>query len=288
MSHCQADPVSGAASSASPGYAALAGAHVLVAEDNEVNLEVAKFHLENLGCKTTWAVNGAAALDCASRSAFDFVLMDCQMPVMDGFEALEAIRELDARLERQPTPIIAVTAADDPESKRRCDSAGFDGFLAKPYSAAQLISALSRCRSDGSAIALAVANSTTPNPYRSLDLALFRGFVSEFGVEAAETLLKPFVALLQETDERLDRAQATNNLTALQALSHKIAGASGTVGAAALSQQARKIEGLCKRRSNVAAADIANLKALVGDAATDFGKLVRPRAIAELVNGSGA
>lgn len=127
-----------------------AGARVLVAEDNEVNLEVAKFHLENLGCTATSAVNGAEALDLARQCAFDFVLMDCQMPVMDGFEALMRIRLLERGANRQRVPIIAVTAADDLESQQECDRAGFDGFLAKPYSADQLKAALLRCVSSDS------------------------------------------------------------------------------------------------------------------------------------------
>jgi len=287
VSPFQADPSSLAASSATqlPGF--LAGARVLIAEDNEVNLEVAKFHLENLGCATTSAVNGAAALDCARQAAFDFVLMDCQMPVMNGFEALTAIRQVDQNLKRQRTPIIAVTAADDPDTQRECDAAGFDGFLAKPYSAEQLRSALSRCLSQGSADASAAARPDTPaqsGSHRSVDVATFRAFIDDFGIDAADMLLKPFVALLRETAVRLDAAAANDDMRALQALSHKVAGASGTVGATGLSQQARKIEGLCKRGARVAATDIADLRSLVTMAEADFVRLLEPRAIADFIN----
>lgn len=287
MSLFQADQPSLAVTSAPQALGSLAGARVLIAEDNDVNFEVAKFHLENLGCATTSAKNGALALDCASRSVFDYVLMDCQMPVMNGFEALKAIRQLEASLNRQRTPIIAVTAADDLESQQECDSAGFDGFLAKPYSADQLKTALSRCRSNGTDTfhaSVTTDTSASTDTHRSVDVAAFRSFINDFGIDTADVLLKPFVALLRETALRLDKAAGNNDLAALQSLSHKVAGASGTVGAMALSRQARKVEGSCKRGSPITAADISDLTALVTMAAVDFEQLLQPHAIADFIN----
>lgn len=264
----------------------LLGASVLVAEDNDVNLEVAKFHLENLGCRTAPAINGAVALDLARQTAFDYVLMDCQMPVMDGFEALRAIRNLDTALNRQRTPIIAVTAADDLDSRQDCDSAGFDGFLAKPYSADQLKSALLRCRTGNAAASCDVVKApeaTASINAQSIDFATFSSFVNDFGLDSADMLLKPFVALLKETAKRIESARATDDAKAMQALSHKVAGASGTVGAINLSRQARMVEGLCKRGSPIADSDIESLTELVRAAAVDFDRLLQPGGIEDFM-----
>ena len=122
------------------------GASVLVAEDNAVNMEVAKFHLAGLGCAVEGVENGALAVEVLRRRAFDVVLMDCQMPVMDGFEALQHIRAQFASGNKSPAlrppVVIAVTAADDDETRRHCLAAGFDGFLSKPFSKQQLNDAM--------------------------------------------------------------------------------------------------------------------------------------------------
>ena len=87
-------------------------ASVLLAEDNPVNQEVALSMLENLGCRVEVVSNGREVLEAASRTGFDLILMDCQMPEMDGYQATEAIRESEraAGAEKERIPIIALTA----------------------------------------------------------------------------------------------------------------------------------------------------------------------------------
>lgn len=119
----------------------LEGLRVLVAEDNPVNQRVALKMLSKLGCEGVVVENGAMALDAAQSGAFDLVLMDCQMPEMDGFEATRKIRELDrkARL-----PIVALTANAMQGDKNRCLEAGMDDYLTKPINLASLSDALCR------------------------------------------------------------------------------------------------------------------------------------------------
>lgn len=104
------------------------GARVLLAEDNEVNQWVASRMLERLGCMVTVVRNGEEAIEAVLGGRFDLVLMDCQMPVVDGYAATEQIRS------REPdrTPIIALTAHALAEDRRRCMQAGMDGFITKP------------------------------------------------------------------------------------------------------------------------------------------------------------
>jgi len=111
---------------------------VLVVEDNAVNQKVAHRMLEKLGCAVELADDGRAALHKLHAASFDLVLMDCDMPNMDGFEATRAIREMEVEQPR----ILALTAAVGIEDQRRCLDAGMDGFLAKPVTSRELGTAL--------------------------------------------------------------------------------------------------------------------------------------------------
>ena len=225
-------------------------ARVLIAEDNAVNMQVASFHLEDLGLTSSAAVNGAIALALYQKKPFEFVLMDCQMPVMDGFQTLAAIRTFENAQQIPPATIIAVTAADDIESQMQCAAAGFDGFLAKPFTTSQLENVLLDCRSSQRHLsvphdALQCDADTTRLPV--LDRLAFQAFITEFGVDTAAALLASFVKSLHECKTRLDTAVAAKDTLTLQALAHKITGAAGTVGAVAAARSARSIEGTCKR-----------------------------------------
>ncbi|WP_207815053.1 response regulator [Pseudomonas sp. BNK-6] len=114
-------------------------ADILLVEDNPVNQLVAKGMLSKLGCAVTVAVHGAEALNQLEHNRFDLVLMDCNMPVMDGYEASRQIR----RSGRWPDlPIIALTANAMPEERERCRAAGMSDYLAKPFRREELITLL--------------------------------------------------------------------------------------------------------------------------------------------------
>ena len=116
---------------------------VLLVEDNPVNQAVAKAMLRKLGLSMRLASHGAEAVELVRGHDFDVVLMDCQMPVMDGFEATAAIRRLpDAR--RAALPIVALTANAMQGDAQKCLAAGMDAFLAKPYTLALLRETLAR------------------------------------------------------------------------------------------------------------------------------------------------
>ncbi len=111
--------------------------HVLLVEDNPINQGVAKAMLSKLGLRLQIASDGAEAVDRVVADNFDLVLMDCQMPVMDGYEATAAIRSLPQG-RGLALPILALTANAMQGDEQRCLDAGMNGFLAKPYSMAAL------------------------------------------------------------------------------------------------------------------------------------------------------
>ena len=118
----------------------LLGLRVLVAEDNLVNRKVAVALLKKLGCQVDVAGDGLAAVEMSARERYDVILMDCQMPVMDGFEATHRIREREHGGLR--TPVVAITADLMPANREACAAAGMDGYLGKPISLEDLRSSL--------------------------------------------------------------------------------------------------------------------------------------------------
>ena len=116
------------------------GATVLLVEDNEVNREFGKSALELLGCRVDFAHNGLAAVEAVERTDYDLVLMDCQMPEMDGYEATTRIRRMEAEkgVEGQGLPIVALTAHAMRGDRSRCVNAGMNDYLSKPFNIDQL------------------------------------------------------------------------------------------------------------------------------------------------------
>jgi CheY-like chemotaxis protein len=118
------------------------GMRTLVVEDNRVNQKVARLMLEKLGCRVTVAANGREGLYLITKLSFDIVLMDCQMPEMDGFEATAAIRKREADQDLPKIPIIAMTAHAMIGDQERCLSAGMDDYIAKPVTRDRLVKIL--------------------------------------------------------------------------------------------------------------------------------------------------
>jgi CheY-like chemotaxis protein len=118
------------------------GLRVLLVEDNPVNCKVALRLLARLGCQTTVAENGLQAVAAAANAAYDIVLMDVQMPEMDGFEATAEIRRREARVGGH-VPILAMTARAMESDRERCLAIGMDGFISKPVKADALAAELS-------------------------------------------------------------------------------------------------------------------------------------------------
>ncbi|MEO6876345.1 MAG: response regulator [Opitutaceae bacterium] len=114
---------------------------ILVVDDDVLNQHLLLRMLEKHGLMATIADNGQSAVDSALTGSFDVVLMDCQLPVMDGLEATRVIR---SRLDGRRLPIVALTASSEAEDRVACAAAGMDDFLAKPVRRAELYACLKK------------------------------------------------------------------------------------------------------------------------------------------------
>jgi signal transduction histidine kinase/DNA-binding response OmpR family regulator len=196
---------------------ALIGTRVLVAEDNPVNLRVAVHLLQRLGCTVETAVTGGEAVAAVARGAVDLVLMDCQMPEMDGYQAAGVIRRVPGSTHR--IPIIAVTASALPGERERCLAAGMDGYLAKPLVESTLAAALHRW------LAPAASDQDLPPVLDPAPLAeLRRRHGQDMAIEV--------IAVFRETGLKTlgDLGQAGGDLAALRRLAHRLKGAALLVG----------------------------------------------------------
>ncbi len=117
---------------------------VLLVEDNPINQMVARKMLEKIGVETELAGNGQEALDLLNEHNFDAVLMDCQMPVLDGFNATRQLREREQEQQRKPLPVIAMTANVMEGDRERCLEAGMNDYIGKPFTNEGLHSTLQR------------------------------------------------------------------------------------------------------------------------------------------------
>jgi CheY-like chemotaxis protein len=121
----------------------VAARRLLIAEDNEINQKVVRLQLRKLGCESVAVNNGREALRVLGQdTAFDLVLMDCQMPELDGYDATRLIRALPGEVAQ--IPIVAMTAHAMTGDREKCLEAGMDDYLSKPVRESDLVAALER------------------------------------------------------------------------------------------------------------------------------------------------
>ena len=212
---------------------------VLVVEDNAVNQQVTRRFLERLGCEVEVAENGQRAVEFCARERYDLILMDVQMPIMDGLAATREIRRLEPAENR--VPIIALTASAMTDELERCIAAGMDGLLTKPLEPLRLGETLARHGLGGEGGApmapLAVMRPVAP----AIDLARLRTLVGNDG-EFLQELCRTFLASSGRIVEELQRALAAGDRTLLGTLAHKLKGGSGSVCAQRVGDLAAVLE----------------------------------------------
>jgi two-component system, sensor histidine kinase and response regulator len=226
---------------------------VLIVEDNAVNQQVTRRFLERLGCAVNVAENGQRAVEFCANTEYDMILMDVQMPVMDGLEATREIRRHEAGGHR--VPIIALTASAMTDELERCIAAGMDGLLTKPLEPVRLSEALARhgLARDGAAIrSLPVMRPAQ----QAIDLARLRIIVGE-DREFIGELCQTFLASSGRIVEDLRRALEAGDRALLATLAHKLKGGSGSVCAQRVGDLAAVLE-----RSS-AAGPVSDLEELV-------------------------
>jgi CheY-like chemotaxis protein len=224
--------------------AALQQLRILVVEDNPVNQKVAVGVLARLGCRADVAGNGVEALEAIRRQPYDAILMDVQMPEMDGIEATRRIRA-ELPPERQPC-IVALTANAMAEDRERCLAAGMDDYLSKPLRSAQLVAALAGCcpaSTVGSVAPLATAAPTGTGDGSSLDLAVLAELRADLeDDDFVQEIIDRFVATTAGQVEAMQVAHRTGDHETLRTTAHTMKGTSATFGALRLAQLSTELQ----------------------------------------------
>ena len=220
--------------------------HVLLVEDNAVNQKVAVRFLERMGCKVRVADNGADGVKAWQEGRFDIVLMDLQMPVMDGLTATRKIREMEAaRPEQAATPIVALTANAMTGQLDRCLDAGMNDFLTKPLEIARLYEVLERhglgVRGEGplpEALHEAAASEKNDVPVELARLNELTDGDQNFARELTDTFVTSGEQVITEIHAALGRLDRT----ALGRCAHRLKGASANIHAEKLRSMAHELE----------------------------------------------
>ncbi|MDR3580052.1 MAG: response regulator [Oryzomonas sp.] len=219
--------------------------NILVADDVEVNRMLALTILGKHGHLITLATNGQEAVDAYTAGHFDLILMDVQMPVMDGLQATRRIRELEKGTGRKCS-ILALTAYAGQQDRDKCLAAGMDGYLSKPFKAAELERALhEQC---GLAPSPHEPDPKPSAPARDVeaDIQVFdrAGLLSRLGGKAE--LIGKFVALFRQGMDgnlvKLHDAVENRDNEGIRISAHTIKGAAGNIGAPRIQELARRIE----------------------------------------------
>jgi two-component system sensor histidine kinase/response regulator len=238
-------------------------ARILVAEDNVVNQEVAAGILEAMGCKVTIAPTGQAAVQLYVEEKFDLILMDCEMPIMDGIEAARRIREIENGSVRRPAtdgrtcvrlPIVALTAHALGEVRDKCLRAGMDDFLIKPFDDRQMAQLLSRWLTqrteaepnDSDPPPISPAGNATQQIIDETVIERIRALDRKGRASRLERVVSQFtkiapalVATIHEKSEEGDRE-------ALWRAAHSLKSSAGALGATILSKHCAEIEAVAR------------------------------------------
>ncbi len=224
---------------------------VLLVEDNATNLLVARAMLERLGLKVQLARNGAEGVAAIQNGAVDLVLMDCQMPVMDGFEATALIRRSEQGHATR-LPIIALSANTTPGDAQQCLAAGMDDFLPKPVTLAAMRSVLTRWLAPRPT-ARPASESVTIDP---ATIETLKSLDPGGGNSLARAV---FLAFLQTADQGMGQLQSafdSDDRQAVARAAHSLKSSSANVGAKTLSTGLREIERFARDGSIKQARDL--------------------------------
>jgi len=222
---------------------ALRGAHILLVEDNDMNREFALEILDRAGIQVDVAANGQEALEKIDCFHYDGVLMDCQMPVMDGFEATRKIRA-DGRF--AALPVIAMTANAMAGDRERCTAAGMNDHIAKPIDIDLMFLTLTRWIKPRSGTDVAFAKpakpQTSPMPrVADLDVAQVIGRIGDDG-DLFRNMLRWFCDGQAGFTQGMRSAVAVSDYDTARRLAHTLKGAAGDIGATRLRDAAKRLE----------------------------------------------
>jgi PAS domain S-box-containing protein len=221
---------------------------ILVAEDNEINRKVAVRQLQSLGYAADFAVNGRQAVEMLERNQYDLVLMDCQMPEMDGFEATAAIRRREG--DANHTVIIAMTAHALEGEREKCLAAGMDDYLSKPVKLDSLRQTIERWSKP-----LAIEQNSDDESDLSIDpgfqnlksidhsvLEDFRDFQPPDDPDIVTELIDLFLEDVSRRIPIFKKAVADQDINVIKEQAHSLKGSSGNIGACRITEISKMIE----------------------------------------------
>src|SRR5215467_10692511 len=239
----------------------LAGRRILLVEDNEINREVVMGLLEDAGLHIDQAENGQLAVQMVEKTDYDLVLMDMQMPVLDGVAATRAIRA-NPRFAR--LPVIAMTANVMAGDREQCLQAGMNDHVPKPIDPDQLFDTLLRWIRRRTAVA-AAASPVGASLAQARDSLVIPGIATDDGLRRAggnrqryESLLSLFADSQANSVRAIREALASNDRATAERLAHSLKGASANLGAAALAGSAAQAEAAIRSNQPV----VSDLEAL--------------------------
>ena len=214
---------------------------ILLAEDNVINQKVALKMLENMGYRADAVANGLEAVTALQTIPYDLVLMDIQMPEMDGLEATPTIRNLQSSVSNSTLPIIAVTAHTMKGDREKCLEAGMDDYLSKPIQSEELTEILAQWAYTDLSREMELSDFTSEEPASVFDTtALLER------LDGDETLCEQVISLfLEDLPGRMDvleDAIGQSDRAQIRSQAHAIKGVAGTVGATAIQEMAQQIE----------------------------------------------
>jgi len=217
---------------------------ILLAEDNPVNQKVARMVLEKLGIEVTVVNNGREAVTAWQAGAYDLILMDCQMPELDGYEATREIRRIEGSNPTHSVPIVALTAHAMKGDDEKCRAAGMTDYLTKPLDRTKLQSCLERHLGKLGGNAAEASADVAPDAVPAAAPVDWSAFIKS--MDGDETLARELVDLFIESgDETLAailNALGANDYAAVSEQAHSLKGASANLRATATAQAAARLE----------------------------------------------
>jgi CheY-like chemotaxis protein len=226
-------------------------ASVLVAEDDIVNQDVTQLLLESLGCRVSLAGNGIKAVEMAKIEPYDLILMDCQMPEMDGYEATRQIREqeknADSGKERHVT-VVALTGGSSIVGIENCKTFGMDDYLGKPFNVEQLRDLLAKWLSDGKRKEISGKRSipveATVCTLDEKQLNSIRSLQREGAPDILEKVINHYFTEAPSFIQRLREAVLANEAGVIRSVAHSFKTSSANLGALLLADYCREMETL--------------------------------------------
>jgi PAS domain S-box-containing protein len=222
------------------GNTALSSLRVLVAEDSVVNQKVVQFQLRKLGCKVDSVMDGEEALLAIRKSNYDVVLMDCQMPKLDGWETSRRIRQLEKDRTHR-TWIVAMTAHSLVGDRERCMEAGMDDYLSKPVRFSDLAAALEQSPAGRIAVA-ADATHEPANVFCREKISSFRQLEKESGQTVLTSVIDLFIERTPPMFKEAKKAILSNDIQRVMRLTHTIKGSCSNFGAHRMRAACERLE----------------------------------------------